>query len=263
MQEINSRLIGFIILLLLFSTLMPCFAEEITITVTYNNIPYNQDLTCAWGMSCFIDGIEKRILFDTGGDGRILLSNMEKLGINPEDIEVVVLSHIHSDHVGGLWDVLNSNNNVLVYLPESFPENFKQRAAQTAQEVISVDEPVRICKEAYSIGHLGDGMKEQSLVINTKKGLVVIVGCSHPGIVNITKQAKQMLKQEVYLILGGFHIMGYNDIQVGEIIRQLKELGVKRIGPSHCTGEGPIELFRQAWGKDFVNLGCGASIKIP
>jgi len=242
---------------------MPCFAEEITITVTYNNIPYNQDLTCAWGMSCFIDGLEKHILFDTGGDGRILLSNMEKLGINPEDIEVVVLSHIHSDHVGGLWDVLNINNNISVYLPASFPEGFKQRAKQTAEEIISVDEPVRICEGAWSTGQLGGRIKEQSLVINTKKGLVVIVGCSHPGIVNIVKRAKDMFEQAVYLVLGGFHLTSYNEMGIGEIIRQLKELGVKKIGPSHCTGEGPIELFRQAWGKDFVNLGCGASIKIP
>ncbi len=263
MQEIGLRLIKFIILSLVFFLAFPCLAKEITITVTYNNIPYNKDLICAWGMSCSIEGIEKSILFDTGGDGGILLSNMEILGIDPAMIDVVVLSHIHGDHVGGLWSILEKNNKILVYLPEAFSKSFKQRASKIARKVISVDKPIKICEGVWSTGQLGTWMKEQSLVINTEDGLVVITGCAHPGIVNIVKKAKDIFQNQVYLVLGGFHLISYNESQVREIIRQLKELGVKKVGPSHCTGEIPIELFKKAWGEDFVNLGCGAKIKIP
>ena len=141
--------------------------------------------------------------------------------------------------------------------------SLKDRIRKKAAEVISVDKPIPICKGVWTTGQLGTSIKEQSLVINIESGLVVIAGCAHPGIVNVVKKAKDMLENEIYLALGGFHLMSYSEGEVKEIIRQLMKLGVKKVGPSHCTGERPIELFRQAWGEDFVNLGCGTKINIP
>jgi 7,8-dihydropterin-6-yl-methyl-4-(beta-D-ribofuranosyl)aminobenzene 5'-phosphate synthase len=97
-------------------------AKDLSITVSYDNNPYKERLTAAWGFSCVIRGTEKTILFDTGGDGSILLANMEELGINPKEIDLVVLSHIHGDHVGGLSSFLEKNPEVVVYLPKSFPK---------------------------------------------------------------------------------------------------------------------------------------------
>ncbi len=259
----NFKLTKLIILLLVFSFFLPCFAKDITITVVYNNVPYNKDLTCVWGFSCFIEGLEKNILFDTGGDGKILLFNMKKLDINPDEIDAVVLSHIHGDHVGGLWSILEENNKILVYLPQLFPTSFKDRASRIAREIISVTKPIQICEGVWSTGQLGTWIKEQSLVINLDEGLIVITGCAHPGIVNIVKRAMDMFQNQVYLVFGGFHLISYTESQVREVISQLKELGVRKVGPSHCTGGRPIELFKEAWGKDFINLGCGAEIKIP
>ena len=256
------KLIKSLILLaaLLFST--PCFAQDLAITIVYNNVPFDKNLETRWGISIFVEGLEKNILFDTGGEGTVLLSNMAKLKIAPDDIDVVVLSHIHGDHVGGLWGFLEKNNQAIVYLPESFPGNFKDRAKMMSKKVASVHKPVKICERVWSTGELGTWMKEQSLIIDTKKGLIVITGCAHPGIVNIVKFAKNYLKEDVYLVLGGFHLMAYNENQVIQIIKGLKELGVKKVGPSHCTGGRPIELFREAWGEDFLDLGCGARLKI-
>lgn len=250
----------FIFLSLLFS--LVCFSKDINITVTYNNVPYDKDLTTSWGISIFIEGLEKSILFDTGADGSILLSNMEKLGIDPKKIEIVMLSHIHMDHIGGLEAILEKNNKVYVYLPSSFSRDFKNNVRKKAKEVISVKDPIKVCKQVWSTGELGTLLKEQSLVIDTPKGLVVITGCAHPGIVNIVKFAKDYLKKDVYLVLGGFHLMSYNENQVKEIIRELKALKIKKIAPSHCTGGKPIELFREAWDKNFIELGCGAKLKI-
>jgi len=232
-------------------------------TIVYNNVPYNENLTTAWGMSCLIELSDKSLLFDTGGVGSILLDNMKKLKINPKKIDIVVLSHIHSDHTGGLWSFLEENNDVIVYLPESFPEDFKNRIKKTGARFISVQKHTKIYENVYSTGELGRiGLKEQSLIIDTPKGFIVVTGCAHPGIVNIVKKAKELLNKNIYLVLGGFHLMAYSDKEVKKIINNLKELGVLTIAPSHCTGERPIELFREAWGENFYGLGCGAVLKM-
>lgn len=258
----SSKLIKELTLLLFFLFPPICFAQKITITIVYNNISYNNTLTTDWGLSCFIDGLKKNILFDTGGDGAILLNNMKKLNIAPSKTDYIVLSHIHTDHTAGLWDFLKENNRVIVYLPQSFPDTFKEKAKMRSEDVVSVRKPVKIGTKTWSTGELGAGIKEQSLVIDTKKGLVIITGCAHPGIANIVKFVKKYFNKDIYLVLGGFHLIAYNEKQIKKIVTQLKVLGVKKVGPSHCTGEKAIDLFREQWGKDFFDLGCGAHITI-
>ncbi|PIP11895.1 MAG: MBL fold metallo-hydrolase, partial [bacterium (Candidatus Stahlbacteria) CG23_combo_of_CG06-09_8_20_14_all_40_9] len=121
-------------------------------TIVYNNVPYNENLTTAWGFSCLIDLKDKNLLFDTGGDGSILLDNMRKLKTDPKNINIVVLSHIHSDHTGGLWSFLEQNNDVVVYLPASFPEDFKKRIRETGARFISVQTHTKIYENVYSTG---------------------------------------------------------------------------------------------------------------
>lgn len=236
--------------------------REVSFAIVYNNVPCDEELTTAWGLSCLIKGMEKTILFDTGGDGSILLSNMRKMAIDPKAVDVVFLSHIHGDHVEGIQGFLETNSDVVVYLPESFPEEFKERVRETGAEVVSVRNPVEICKNVHSTGELGTTVKEQSLAIDTPRGLIVVTGCAHPGVVNIVKTARELLKGHVYLVLGGFHLMAYSEREVRKIIEELKELGVEKVGPSHCTGGRPIKLFREAWGEDFFDLGCGAIIDV-
>jgi 7,8-dihydropterin-6-yl-methyl-4-(beta-D-ribofuranosyl)aminobenzene 5'-phosphate synthase len=236
--------------------------KKLSFIVLYNNVPHDKELTTAWGFSCLVKGTDKNILFDTGGDGKILLSNMKKLKIDPKEIDFVVLSHIHGDHTGGLWELLRVNNKIVVYLPESFPKDFKDRARKQGAEVVSVQNPIGICKNVYLTGELGTRMKEQSLVIDTPRGLIIITGCAHPGIVNIVRKAKKSLNNKLYLVLGGFHLIAYTEKEVKKIIKDLKELGVVKVGPSHCTGGRPIELFREAWGKNFFDMGCGATIEL-
>ena len=237
-------------------------AEPITITVVYNNVAYSKNCTTNWGLSIYIQGLTDTILFDTGGDGAILLSNMETLGVNPKSIETVVLSHIHWDHIGGLTALLENNSDVSVYLPSSFPDNVISSVNSVAQSVVLVDKPQKICAQVWTTGELGTSMKEQSLVIVTEKGLIIITGCAHPGIVNIVEFAKEYWQDDIYLVLGGFHLMAYTEHQVKEIISRLKALGVEKVAPSHCTGGRPIELFKEAWQEDFIDLGCGAKVSI-
>lgn len=240
----------------------PNETHELVITSIYNNVPYNDTLTTAWGMSCLITGLEKTILFDTGGDGKTLLENMEKLNINPKDIDCVFLSHDHYDHTGGLRHLLQQNNKVDVFLLSSFTEDIKNTIKNEGAHLIEVTHQTKICEKAMTPGELGTTIKEQSLIIETDKGLIIITGCAHPGIVGIVKTVKALCDGDIYLLLGGFHLMAHSDKQIENIIEELREIGVEKIGPSHCTGERAIELFRAVYGVSFLDFGCGAQFEL-
>jgi 7,8-dihydropterin-6-yl-methyl-4-(beta-D-ribofuranosyl)aminobenzene 5'-phosphate synthase len=239
---------------------MPSLAEDVTITILYNNVAYDKNLETGWGFAAFISGLEKNIMFDTGGDGDLLLSNMAKLKIDPGDVAIIVLSHIHGDHVDGLWSVLKRNNTISVYLPRSFPASFKERVMKMSRRVVLVDRPIKVCKGVWSTGELGTYIREQSLVIETVRGIIVMTGCAHPGIVNIARFAKGYFKRDLYLVLGGFHLEGVGEGEIKSIIGELKHLGVKRFSPSHCTGTLAMDLFKQAGG--YIHSGCGARIRV-
>ena len=204
--------------------------ENISIAIVYDNNPYKEGLKTAWGFSCVIR-CGRTILFDTGGNGTILLENMEKLGINPKDVDIVVLSHIHNDHVGGLSKFLKINHNVTVYLLRSFPEEFKEEIKGYGVKVVEVQEPLKIFDGVYSTGEMGIWIKEQSLLILTKKGIIIITGCAHPGIVEIVKRAKELLRSNVLLVMGGFHLIGQSEESIREIISYFKDLNVKYVAP--------------------------------
>lgn len=232
------------------------------ITVIFNNIPYAPELQTSWGFSCLVEGFDQTILFDTGGDGEILLANMKHLGVDPRVVDVVVLSHIHADHTGGLEAFLRQNSNVTVYLPSSFPHAFQQQIKHLRADVVRVNGPMRLFDKVHSTGEMGNGIKEQGLVLNTSKGLVVITGCAHPGIENIVRKARQYLKKNVYLIMGGFHLLGAGSSEIRECIQNLRALEIEKTAPSHCTGEAAIDRFREVWGEDFLPAGCGAIIDL-
>ncbi|MFH1312109.1 MAG: MBL fold metallo-hydrolase [Candidatus Eisenbacteria bacterium] len=234
--------------------------EDLRLTVVYDNNPHAEGLKTAWGFSCLVEGVEKLILFDTGGEAPILLANMDSLSIKPEDIDIVVLSHAHEDHTGGLWDILAANPNVKVYMPQSFAANFKQRVTKAGAEAIDVKDPVEICTNAYSVGELGGWIKEQSLVVRTDKGLVVITGCAHPGIVPIVNEAREFLGDEMLLAMGGFHLMRAGGGDVKDVISDLKKSGVTYAGPCHCSGDGTRTMFEEEYGANYIDLGVGARL---
>ncbi len=232
------------------------------LTIVFNNIPYATNLRTGWGFACLIEGFQQIILFDTGSDGDILLSNMKGLGIDPRTVSAVVLSHIHADHCGGLERFLERNPEVTVYLPESFPASFIQAIQGFGARVKTVGKPAQLFAQVHSTGEMGEWIREQSLILETPKGLVIITGCAHPGIVHIVEKAKDLLKKDIYMVVGGFHLAGTSTTRIREIIQKLKELGVEKVAPSHCTGEEAISLFKESWGKDFVEGGCGAIIPL-
>jgi len=128
--------------------------------------------------------------------------------------------------------------------------------------MIAVSKPIEICQGVYSTGEMGQEIKEQSLILDTPKGLIIVTGCSHQGIVNILEKAKKILDKDIYMVFGGFHLMRHSDEQVEEIISVFKKLGVQKCGATHCTGDRQIELFKKAYGDNYVPIGTGNILTI-
>jgi len=233
------------------------------ITVVYNNVPHAPGLATAWGFAAVVATGDHTVLFDTGGDGPTLLANLRRLGIDPDSIDAVVLSHIHGDHTGGLDDFLARRPKVTVYLPQSFPAAFVRGVERRGARVETVSGPRRLFANLHSTGELGDGIREQALIVDTPAGLVVITGCAHPDIVRIARTAREYLGKDIQLLMGGFHLLSRSPGQNRATIGALRRLGIRQVAPSHCTGDEAIALFRKTWGRDFIEGGCGAVIDIP
>ena len=152
---------------------------------------------------------------------------------------------------------------VPVYLPFSSPPAFVAEVKKAGGAERSSKEPVDICKDAFLTGELGQSIHEQSLILRTPRGLVVLTGCSHPGIVPILERAKEAGKADLYAVIGGFHLLQHSESAVKEIIGRFKDLGVSKVAAAHCTGPRSIELFREAYGSGFLEAGAGRVIEIP
>jgi 7,8-dihydropterin-6-yl-methyl-4-(beta-D-ribofuranosyl)aminobenzene 5'-phosphate synthase len=233
-----------------------------TVTVVYDNYPFKKGLQTAWGFSCLVRGWGKTILFDTGGDGRLLLSNMGGLGINPREIDMVVLSHIHGDHVGGLASLLQQHHGLTVFVPPSFPGDFKKGVRGFGARLQEVEDFMELCPGVYSTGEMGTWIKEQALILESPRGLIVITGCAHPGVVKIVEAVRAHFTKDILLVMGGFHLMGEDRKGLQRIIARFRELGVKHVGPCHCSGDGARRLFQEVYGNAFVPVGVGMEIKI-
>ncbi len=213
------------------------------ITVLYDNVAKN-DFKEGWGFSCLIESSGEKILFDTGWNGNILICNMKIACFNPEEIDKIVISHSHWDHIGGLNHILNCAKEPEVYIPKSIPENLKNEIKKYA-DIIEVSESQKICENVWTTGELGDKIKEQSLVIKTEKGNIILTGCAHPGIESIIE--KSMRFGDVYAVMGGFHD---SDIEI------LNEISI--VMPCHCTEK--IEEIKKTMRKSYKTCFAGYSI---
>jgi 7,8-dihydropterin-6-yl-methyl-4-(beta-D-ribofuranosyl)aminobenzene 5'-phosphate synthase len=211
------------------------------ITIVYDNCRSKPGLRTGWGFSSLIevDGVPP-LLFDVGVDGAALLYNMKELGIDPKGIGIIVISHAHGDHTGGLASILEVNEDAEIYLPASFWGTIPRR------KVTTVSTPVQISEAVCSTGEL-QGI-EQSLVVKASKGIVVVAGCSHPGVEAILKAAAQYGK--VYGIVGGLH--GFYDF--GQLD------GLSLICPCHCT-QHKSEL-KSLFAGQYVTCGAGLELNL-
>jgi 7,8-dihydropterin-6-yl-methyl-4-(beta-D-ribofuranosyl)aminobenzene 5'-phosphate synthase len=237
--------------------------DELTITVVYDNYLRDERLTAAWGFAAWVEHAGRKVLFDTGGDGVILMQNMLDLGINPRQAEVLVLSHEHGDHIGGVEGLLRFGARPVVYVPPSFSRSFKAQIAETV-ELVEVQPGMQVSPNMISTGELsaGGGLTEQGLVIQTAHGLIVITGCAHPGVVRMVQKATDLLGGPVLLVMGGFHLGQASSAQVASILESFRELDVRNVSPSHCTGDMAISMFADAYGSHYWPGGVGLVLSL-
>lgn len=243
--------------------------RPVEIAVLFNNVAQDPTVQTAWGFACLIEGLSQTVLFDTGGDGHILLENMACLGKDPGAIDIIVISHKHWDHLGGLFTFLRqARKGVDIYFPKAVTARFREHAARLGATPHVVDEaPAEILDELLSIGQMGgpdlvEDKREQSIVLRGAKGSVLITGCAHPGIVSIARRAREVGRAPLHMALGGFHLLDKEEPALSVVIDELRDLGIEYLGASHCTGAKQMEGFRAAWGDRFVNFGVGARVRL-
>jgi 7,8-dihydropterin-6-yl-methyl-4-(beta-D-ribofuranosyl)aminobenzene 5'-phosphate synthase len=211
------------------------------ITIVYDNESRRGDLRADWGFACLVEAHGRRILFDTGARGDILLGNMDRLGLDPASVDTVFISHGHWDHTGGLEAFLEKSPDVRLYAPTSWP------GTPDVRETTRVRLPVELGGGLRSTGELRG--VEQSLLVDVEGGLAVVVGCSHPGVDLILRRAGRYGRPKA--LIGGLH--RFNLFELLE--------GLELVCATHCTAHaGEIRRrYPEAW----VEGGAGAVLELP
>jgi 7,8-dihydropterin-6-yl-methyl-4-(beta-D-ribofuranosyl)aminobenzene 5'-phosphate synthase len=258
-------------------------------------------LLSEWGAAYIIDTPKKRILFDTGLTGRVLLHNLEALNVAVGSIDAIVLSHAHTDHSGGLEAILRKNGGIPFYANGDL---FKPRFKIPVDEPISIGMPVdkkwvkqyaavflsdrpqmvaggvwtsgriveRREKEGRSPFHyirendtwIADPYRDDlSMVLETEKGLVLLCGCCHAGLLNTMIHVKTCFKQEIVAVLGGIHLLDAGREDVLSVIDFLKKYGTPELYLNHCTGEQVIDMLRQEFGPTVKPFKAGDVLEWP
>ena len=178
--------------------------NQIAIKILYDNQKENPKMQEGWGFSCLIEINNRKILFDTGADKSAFFANLQYLGINLENITDIVFSHKHSDHVAGWQDILSlMKKNVRLFLPKGFPTP----PPSSSIEAHYVSDFIQLDAHVYSLVLKGGfRLYEQALILRSNRGLVVITGCAHPGIIPLLETTKNRLDEPIHLVIGGFHL---------------------------------------------------------
>jgi 7,8-dihydropterin-6-yl-methyl-4-(beta-D-ribofuranosyl)aminobenzene 5'-phosphate synthase len=225
--------------------------------VVFNNESINDKFSTGWGFSCLVEG---KLLFDTGEKSEYLFNNMKIMNIDISKIDSVVISHDHWDHTGGLWELLEKRKGIDVYSCPGFSQEFKDKIADMHGALKEADGFTKITDDIYTTGDINHGdIAEQALVVKATKGLVVVTGCSHPGIVRIVEKVKSKFpKEKIGFVFGGFHLFRTTDKrEIEEVVNKLKILGVEKVGPTHCTGDKAQEVFKQVFRDNCVAIKAG------
>jgi 7,8-dihydropterin-6-yl-methyl-4-(beta-D-ribofuranosyl)aminobenzene 5'-phosphate synthase len=262
------------------------------VTVLYDAFGKDQSLVKDWGYSALVEIGGKRILFDTGNNAEVFAANAKAKGVDFSTLDFVVQSHRHADHLAGLAEVLKVNPKVKVYAPKepfsvygsSLPSAFYRKNEQLPPEqryydgkppevlkfgtvwngadVQAVDKTTEIAPGIWLIALVSDAtgtkeLKELSLAVNTPEGIVLVVGCSHPGIEKIV-EAAAAINPKIHYVLGGFHLVVAPDEAIASVVTSLHDKWkIETIAPGHCTGEPTFAALIQAFGDRYVYAGVG------
>jgi 7,8-dihydropterin-6-yl-methyl-4-(beta-D-ribofuranosyl)aminobenzene 5'-phosphate synthase len=270
-------------------------APPARITVLYDAFGSDPALAKDWGYAALVEIDGKRILFDTGDDAKVLAKNAKAKHVDLGKLDFVVLSHRHSDHVSGLSYVLSVNPRAKIYAPkENFgmfgsdlpakfyrkdeslpanmryydgapPETMKFGTVFPGANIELIDQTTEIAPGITLIALVSDApgtkeLKELSLAVRTPEGVVLVVGCSHPGIEAIVAEAAK-LDPHIHVIAGGFHLVAAQDVVIDKVVGALHDTyKVDFVAPGHCTGEPTFAALKKAFGDRYLYAGLGTTL---
>ena len=271
-------------------------ADDAKITILYDAFGTDPAMKKDWGFAALVEVGGKRILFDTGNDRDVFAANVKAKGVDLAKLDFVVLSHRHSDHMAGLAHVLSVNPNVKIYAPKegfgifgsSLPSSFYRKdealppqmryydgnppavmkfgTAWQGANFEVVEKTTEIAPGITLIALVSDApgtkeLRELSLAINTPDGIVLIVGCSHPGVEKIVEAAAS-INPKIHLVVGGLHYVVAPDDAVARLVSALKDtFKVENIAPSHCTGEPTFAALKRAFADRYIYAGVGTTLQ--
>jgi 7,8-dihydropterin-6-yl-methyl-4-(beta-D-ribofuranosyl)aminobenzene 5'-phosphate synthase len=271
--------------------------EKAQITVLYDAFGKVSAMQKDWGYAALIEYGGKRILFDTGNNPEILAQNAKAKGIDLSKLDFVVMSHRHGDHMGGMAYLLSVNSKVKIYapkegfgvyggdLPSTFyrkdtslppeqryydgkpPELMRFGAAWPNANFQLVDKNIEIAPGIHLIALVSDKpgtleLRELSLALNTPEGMVIMVGCSHPGIDKIVEAAAK-INPRIHFVAGGLHLVVSKDEEIEKIVTALRDTyKVAYVAPGHCTGEPTFTALKKVFGERYLYAGLGTTFAL-
>jgi 7,8-dihydropterin-6-yl-methyl-4-(beta-D-ribofuranosyl)aminobenzene 5'-phosphate synthase len=269
------------------------------VTILYDSFGKNSAFTMDWGYAALVEYGGKRILFDTGNNAEIFGHNVKAAGVDLRKLDFVVMSHRHGDHMGGLAYLLRVNPTIKIYAPKDRsgvygddqpsttwyrkeaslpkeqryysgapPEVIHMGAAWPDAAFQLIDKNTEIAPGMYLIALVSDKpgtleLHELSLAIHTPDGLVLIVGCSHPGVEQIMQEASA-IDPHIKILFGGLHQIQAADPEVERIVAVLhNQYKLERVAPGHCTGEPAFAALKKTFGDNYVYVGVGSVVDLP
>jgi 7,8-dihydropterin-6-yl-methyl-4-(beta-D-ribofuranosyl)aminobenzene 5'-phosphate synthase len=296
MRHFFVRALAVVVLLL---TRMAAAETPNRVTILYDSFGKNPSLTMDWGFAALVEYGGKRILFDTGNNAKIFEHNVKAVGVDLGNLDFVVMSHRHGDHMGGLAYLLKVNPTVKIYAPkersgvygDDQPSStwYRKDASLPAEqryysgappEIIHmgeawpganfqlIDRNTEIAPGMYLIALVSDRpgtleLHELSLAIRTPDGVVLVVGCSHPGVEHIVQEATA-INPHINILFGGLHQIQAPDPEVERIATVLhNQYRLERVAPGHCTGEPEFAALKKTFGDHYVYAGVGSVVDLP
>jgi len=297
MQSVTraTLIIGLVFLAALRTSASP---TQDRVTILYDAFGKPSGMKKDWGYSALVEYGGKRILFDTGNNAEIFAQNVKVSGVDLKKLDFAVISHRHGDHTGGMNYLLTVNPQVKIFAPKegfgvfgaSMPGTFYRQDAslpdymryyngkppQTmtfgtpwpSANFVLIDGVMEAAPGVSVIATVSQTsgtleLRELSLAIETPKGLVLVVGCSHPGIERIV-EASMVLDKHVYAIVGGLHLVTTPESEIARIVTALHDKWkVDRVALGHCTGEPAFAAFQRAFGSQYNYAGLGSVIELP
>lgn len=237
--------------------------KQIELNIVYDNRALDKRFFSGYGFACVVKIGDRVILFDTGSRPEVLLANLKRCRISPQQITEIFISHKHWDHTGGLFSLLAlSRLRTKVFLPTSFSKAYQAEIRLAGGRPVVCDKFFCLAPGIFSTGTLGKGIPEHSLILETSAGSLLLVGCSHPGIVKIAKRAVALRRQPILLLVGGLHLYDHSQREVERVGLQLKQIPVQILAVSHCTGEKALPVLRRVFSSGFLTVKAGSWINL-